>query len=71
LSPLVETLGEALGRTDIGDEVLAHWSIVHGLASLWIDGPVRDLYSDRDIEKLADCVVEMLAEGALKTRRKS
>ena len=38
--------------------VLTCWSMVHGLASLWVDGPLRAAESGKlEIEKLADLIL--------------
>ncbi len=71
LSHLENTIRELHPETDednnsqIQAAVLTCWSMVHGLASLWMDGPLRTMESGRmDIEELVDLVL-----GPSKTHR--
>jgi len=41
--------------------VLSSWSLVHGLASLWLDGPLRNRYSQRKVQKLTRAMTALFA----------
>ena len=41
--------------------VLCSWSLVHGLASLWLDGPLRNRYSPRKVQKLTRAMTALVA----------
>ena len=44
---------------------LAAWSIVHGLASLWISGQLQGRIAETDIESLARSVSRLFVEAVL------
>jgi AcrR family transcriptional regulator len=63
---LASTAGEAQKaggmEVDLAEFVLAAWSVVHGLATLWVDGPLRRypiLGNQRTIEDLATRIVSV------------
>src|SRR3954469_6041803 len=41
--------------------VLSSWSLVHGLTSLWLDGPLRTRYSPRKMQKLTRAITALVA----------
>jgi len=41
--------------------VLSSWSLVHGLASLWLDGPLQNRYSPRKMQKLTRAITALVA----------
>jgi AcrR family transcriptional regulator len=58
--------GEVEG--DLDALALSAWSIVHGLATLLLDGPLRGLspgHSDLDVDQLAEAVTDTLARGMM------
>ena len=58
--------GEVQGELDA--LALSAWSIVHGLATLLLDGPLRGLspaHSDLDVDRLAETVTDTLARGLM------
>ena len=64
LSHLENTIRELYPEADEGNDshfqaaVLTCWSMVHGLASLWVDGPLRAAESGKlEIEKLVDLIL--------------
>ena len=64
LSHLENTIRELYPEADEGNgshfqaAVLTCWSMVHGLASLWVDGPLRAAESGKlEIEKLVDLIL--------------
>ena len=64
LSHLENTIRELYPEAEKGSSshfqaaVLTCWSIVHGLASLWVDGPLRAAESGKlEIEKLIDLIL--------------
>lgn len=71
-APLMTALGEAHESGALtmppADAALALWSLVHGLASLWIAGPVRDLWGRQGAAKLAERPLDLLVQ-ALRARR--
>jgi AcrR family transcriptional regulator len=63
---LTSTAHEAVaaGKVDIDvmDFVLAAWSVVHGLATLWVDGPLQRvpaLTAERGIEEVAERITAL------------
>jgi hypothetical protein len=55
------------GKVDVElfEFVLAAWSVVHGLATLWLDGPLQRLTvltDNRGIDEVADRIVALSTE---------
>ncbi|HZH03336.1 MAG TPA: TetR/AcrR family transcriptional regulator [Myxococcaceae bacterium] len=69
LQPLSAALGRAsaegqLASEEPEDAILSAWSIVHGLATLWVDGGVAGMaYQKRPLEQLTAKVTTALIEG--------
>jgi AcrR family transcriptional regulator len=61
LEVLIEALSECLGTAAPMDVTIVAWSLVHGLAVLWIDGPLRSL-DRRGIESLSSIVASTLSD---------
>ncbi len=54
-----------LGGRDEMLVALAAWSIVHGLASLWISGQLEGRIAETDIEALASSVSQLFVDAVL------
>lgn len=74
---LSATADEALRTTqldvDLSEFILAAWSVVHGLATLWADGPLRHLpilIGDRTIEEVA-VRIAAVSTGSVAVRKPS
>lgn len=70
-------LAEGIGRcaredafppSEIGVRAAAAWSIAHGLAALWVGGPLQERLPGQSPEALAVAVTGLFVEGALRRR---
>lgn len=67
---LVDTVERCKEEGRLGDRdetlvALAAWSIVHGLASLWISGQLQGRIPDSDIEELARALSQLFVDTVL------
>ncbi len=68
MSPLQEALAETTGlrQEDPVAVLLASWSLVHGLASLWVNQQIPDvLVGEEAMDALAERVTRALRDGLL------
>jgi len=67
---LIATIEQCKQEGSLGDRdemlvALAAWSIVHGLASLWISGQLEGRIAENDIEALANAVSQLFVDAVL------
>jgi len=68
-APLLDTIVEGqrsgvFAAGDVGQLGLAAWSLVHGLATIAVDGPMRAQVSPgRQLDELSTGVIEVILEG--------
>jgi len=71
---LVDTLGECHPRVAIDDKRLievanALWAAVHGVATLWLDGPLASTLPGVSIASFIDTTAEMFSQAGATTKR--
>jgi AcrR family transcriptional regulator len=68
---LLDRVGECIGEgvfrkgTDPMDAALGAWSLVHGLATLWLTGGGRYQFSEAQYRERCDAVVKQMMRGLL------
>jgi AcrR family transcriptional regulator len=58
-----------LGKNDPEVVAVAAWSMVHGLAALWISGRLSERIMEKDPHRLADRASRLFVDSILRTRQ--